>query len=158
MDEFIKMAVASVVVLILGPLVKPILDAATRRIDLSAPKGIEQATWNHIAKEMRVGSWIGFFERFLALASFWIPAYSIIAAWFAFKLAAKWESWKNIAQFPKELNKVKVDELDFFRARSAVSSYFLTRFLIGTIANVLIGLVAWYIGTTSLEICPCLKP
>ena len=100
--------------------------------------------------EARTGRWIGYLERFLALASFWIPEHTIIGAWVAFKLAAKWEGWRNIVQFPDKLE--GTTQLDYLRARSELGSYLITRLLVGTFANILIGLVAWYVGTNSFEI------
>lgn len=75
--------------------------------------------------------------------------YEIIGGWLAFKVAAKWEVWKNIVQVPDSLGK---SPIEYLKARSALGSYILTRFLVGTLANVLVGLVAAHIGRHAKDI------
>jgi hypothetical protein len=96
------------------------------------------------------GDWIGFLERMLAFVAFWQDELTIVAGWFAFKLAAKWETWKNIVQFPDTLP--GTDVVDYLRARNALGSWLLGRFLLGTALNVLIGFVAAFVGRRWREI------
>lgn len=70
--------------------------------------------------------------------------YIMVGGWLAFKMAAKWESWKNIVQVPDNLD--GVTPLNWFKAREALGSYMFARFLIGTLLNLLIGLVSAYVG------------
>ena len=86
------------------------------------------------------GAWIGFFERLLIFLFVWLNQPTIIVAWFAFKVAAKWESWKNIAQVPHTLK--DVDDITWYRVRHSLGSWILARFLIGTIINILVGTIA----------------
>jgi undecaprenyl pyrophosphate phosphatase UppP len=55
----------------------------------------------------------------------------------------KWEIWKNIIQVPATLGE---DKLSYLQSRSAWGSLVFIRVLIGTLANLLIALVATYLG------------
>ncbi|MEW5980257.1 MAG: hypothetical protein AB1898_31065 [Acidobacteriota bacterium] len=144
MSETLRIVLAGLVTVLLGFTVGPLLEFATSRLRPRPPTGIAPVKWNEIIAREEAGAWIGLLERFVALASFWIPAYSIIGGWLAFKLAAKWEAWANIVKVPSSLP--KIPEFDYFRSRRQLGSYILSRFLLGTLSNVLIGLLAWYFG------------
>jgi hypothetical protein len=151
MNELAKIAVAIALTILLGLAVGPLLRRATSSIDLTVPSGIDKALWNKLTGESGVGSWIGFFERLLLLAGFWIPVYTIIGGWLAFKLAAKWEVWKDIHQVPATLK--GTPEFEYFVARHQLGSLMFTRFLMGTLANILITLVSSYVGKNVFELC-----
>jgi hypothetical protein len=144
MNEFARMSIASALTVVLGVTLRPLLKRATSSIDLTPPNGVDGALWNKLIGESKVGWWIGSLERFLLLAGFWIPEYTIIGGWLAFKLAAKWEVWKNIHQVPAKLE--GTSDFEYFVARHQLGSFMFTRFLVGTLANILIALVSSYIG------------
>ena len=148
MSETLRIILAATLTVALGCAVGQLLSLATSKSRPTPPTGVDQAVWNKILDWKNGGLLIGLFERFLALASFWIPAHAILGAWLAFKLAAKWESWANVVKVPQTLP--KVSDLDLFRARRQLGSHVLSRFLLGTLLNVLIGLVASYFGRSIL--------
>lgn len=149
MEKTVEMCVAIVVTIILGLGVRPFLECATRETRPDAPDGVDPVLWNHIVHRASAGGWLGFFERLISLAAFWMEAYVIIAGWLAFKVASKWEIWRNVIQVPSKLD--EVPDLTYLRARNAWGSWIFTRFLIGTLMNVLIGLGATYVGQHTFE-------
>ena len=106
------------------------------------PDGIPREKWDRLIQAGQGGEWIGRLEIIFALLAFWNSAYIIVAGWLAFKVAAKWESWKNITQVPERLE--DVNELDWLVARHDWGTHSLKRFLIGTITNINIAIiVSW---------------
>ena len=83
--------------------------------------------------------WWVLLERVVIVGALWIGASSLIAAWLAFKVACKWEVWRNVVQFPVELD--GIPEIDWFNARGALGSWLLTRFWIGTLSSLVGGFV-----------------
>lgn len=113
------------------------------------PKTLKEEVWNALSQPVHTGKWIGLFERLVSLIAFWIPAYAILGGWLAFKVASKWETWKNIVQVPASLK--GVSELAWYQGRIAYGSWLLSRFLIGTSLSILVGAVGAYCGKHSLE-------
>lgn len=87
------------------------------------PEGLKVEDWKKIIERSPGGVWIGLFERIICLLSFWTTQYTIIGAWLAFKVAAKWEVWKNIIQVPNSLD--GVHPLTWYKARNALGSWVL---------------------------------
>jgi len=110
----------------------------------TCPEGLKEEDWKKIIERSPGGVWIGIFERIISLVSFWTAQYTILGAWLAFKVAAKWEVWKNIIQVPNNLE--GVHPLKWYQARNAIGSWMLARFLIGTLINVIIGALGAYVG------------
>ncbi|MBI3416327.1 MAG: hypothetical protein HY043_13615 [Verrucomicrobia bacterium] len=114
------------------------------------PKCISNEVWEDLIndrKEKSGAGWvIGLLECWLSLAAFWVQpdGYPILAGWLTFKIASKWEAWKNIVQVPNRLR--RVNDAEWYAARSRLGSWILTRFQIGTLLNILIGFVSAYIG------------
>ncbi|MFZ2445291.1 MAG: hypothetical protein WAW37_02950 [Syntrophobacteraceae bacterium] len=88
------------------------------------------------------GRWMGVFERLLCFLAFAIEGYSIIGGWFAFKVAAKWNAWKDIIRVPDTLERKHISTLEYYQAKREYGTWELSRFLIGTLLNVLIGFTA----------------
>ena len=126
---------------ILGCAVGPLMRVAAPRPNAPAPFSAEQ--WTQLI-EASGGGWIGALERYLSFGAFWTGNPSIIMGWFTLKLAAKWEAWKNVVQVPVALH--PIPDLDWLLIRRVVSSHLLTRFLVGTLANALIGWAAATVG------------
>jgi len=59
----------------------------------------------------------------------------------AFKVASKWESWQNVVRVPDTLTEPNVSQLELLRARRQWGAILYTRFLCGTLVNVLIGVL-----------------
>lgn len=89
---------------------------------------------------------MGSFERILIFFAVWIQEYEIIAGWFAFKVASKWKVWSNVIKVPESLpeSKDNISILSYLKARRAWGARILSRFLIGTITNILIGFIVAY--------------
>jgi hypothetical protein len=69
-----------------------------------------------------------------------------IGGWLAFKIAAKWEVWKNIHKFPDKFTDDPSNILDELRARNEIGSITLSRFLIGTLGNILVGFFSFFLA------------
>lgn len=117
--------------------------------DESPPEGIQPERWEkiiHIPKNSQIPiRWLGNFERIFFFLSFWIGSPELIAGWLAFKLGSKWEIWHSIIKVPTEIQDT-IDPLEYMAARNRWGSSTLQRWLVGTIANVLVALVCVGIG------------
>jgi len=145
--QLIEFSVGLAITISLGCGIKKLLEKIVPKLE--KPETINEEDWNALTYHFEGGKWIGFFERLLSLVSFWMSEFTIIAGWFAFKVAAKWEVWKNIIQFPSTLDNIQ--PLIWYKTRKAIGSWILTRFLIGTLVNVLIGSIAAYAGSHLYE-------
>lgn len=140
--QLLEIVAAIVITVILGLGVGNLIESVIPRPN--RPKPIKEEVWKAMDKRVYTGKWIGFFERLVSLMSFWIPAYAIIGGWLAFKVAAKWEVWKNIIRVPDSLE--GIPQLAWYQARVAYGSWLHSRFLLGTLLNVLIGAISAYLG------------
>ena len=109
------------------------------------PAGVSVEDWQSAIAGTGAGaaSWLGALESllaYLAFVAFQENAASIIGGWLAFKVASKWESWQNVVRVPDSLDGVG-NQLDFLRARRQWGSVLYTRFLIGTLLNVFMGVI-----------------
>ncbi len=109
------------------------------------PKTFDAKDWQKKVKPPeRGGVVLGYFERTLYYFLFLLKAYFVIIAWLAFKVASKWEVWQNITQVPSEIK--HGENYDFtIWDRRAWSSIVLQRFNIGTLANILAGLIGVFV-------------
>ena len=112
----------------------------------SCPDGIDNTLWAWLVGKTDVGFWIGSAERGLVLAALWMQAPTLIVGWLAFKLASKWEAWKNVIQVPPKLDDGTRPN-DWLVARHELGSWLLNRFWLGTLVNLLAGLGAAYLGS-----------
>lgn len=122
--------------------VRRVVRAATPTLD--KPTGIDQVTWSNLVARTSGGPWIGGLELYLAIAAFSLGGETLVAGWLAFKLASKWEVWRNVVQVPSKLE--EIPDLQWYGIRSAIGNYVLVRFWVGTLANVLGGLAAAVAG------------
>lgn len=148
MENFVEGIIAIMVAAGLGSGVRCFLNWAVQMPQ--PPGGITQAEWNAITKRVDAGGPIGFFERLLIALSFFTEKEAIIAAWFGFKVAAKWEAWKNIVQVPSRVD--QIPQLAWFQVTKLFGSWVLSRFLVGTLVNLAIGAFAAYVGKNSFEL------
>jgi hypothetical protein len=68
------------------------------------------------------GAWIGYLERFFFFLVLWVDvdmAFKAIGVWLAFKVASKWETWKNVIRVPQKIDSIicDLDSLEYLRAR-----------------------------------------
>jgi len=110
------------------------------------PKGVAPEDWMAAVRGTgaKSASWLGGLEcllAYVATVAFSGSAGPIIGGWMAFKVASKWESWQNVVRVPETLTESNVSQLDFLRARRQWAALLYTRFLCGTLLNVLIGVL-----------------
>jgi hypothetical protein len=135
---------------VLGLLVSLGLSCFTRcvlhkvHIKPTPPIGISQRQLNDallIDREDPSTGFLGFLETIVFFTAFYLKESAIIAAgWLTFKVAAKWASWQHVVKIP-EKDFLSHDPLENIRVRNEWASWLLSRFLLGTLYNVICGLV-----------------
>jgi len=80
---------------------------------------------------------LGVAETLLFYGSLATGTYEVIVGWLVFKTAAKWSAWQHVMQIPSEIP--GIDAVEYLGFRLALSSRLTTRFLVGTLINVLAG-------------------
>lgn len=135
MDQVVAAVVGAFVTVGLGTCVTLLLKCLVKAPE--KPPSVTDDQWTAITKRSGAGEWIGFFERLLFFSAFSFDQLQIIAAWLAFKLAAKWEAWKNIVQVPPSIDEIK--PLAWYHVRRVLGSWLLSRFLLGTLMNIIVG-------------------
>jgi hypothetical protein len=106
----------------------------------SRPRLLPQQIWGDHTSSDGSGSFFGFLERTLFFIAFWTDGVTLAAAWLAFKLASKWEAWKNIIRVPEKIEDGNASE--WFEATHTFGSWILQRFWVGTLLNILFALAA----------------
>lgn len=130
--------------LLLGFGVKPLMDYAKNSMKLPPPSTALQAEWAALMKENEGGRVLGYLERFFFFGVLWAQTDVVLAGWLAFKVASKWNSWSNVISVPKEVP--GLDPIQFLIARRCWGSHLLMTFLIGTLANLVVGALGVVIG------------
>lgn len=145
MAETIGIAFTIILVLLGGTIVSWIFSASRLKLQTS-PEGVPDELWDAITRSgaETQGTWLGVLERLISAVAGWTHSYELVAGWLAFKVASKWEVWSNVLRLPETLP--GVEPIAYLRARRLWSSNLLMRFLIGSLANVLLGLAAAYLG------------
>jgi len=133
--------VSALVAPALGPAVEWLVSQATPP---KKPDAIDAATWARIIETSGAGRWIGHLERLVFVGALWTSNETLIAAWLAFKLASKWEVWRNVIHVPDQL--APLSAVEWFATRSSFGSWMLSKFWLGTLANVLAAFVAIAVG------------
>jgi hypothetical protein len=116
------------------------------------PTGVDKKFWEQLMDRGDAGFWIGTAERLLVVAAILAQVPTLIAAWLAFKLASKWEVWKNVVQLPEKLDGCL--DRNWLLARHTFGSWLLNRFWLGTLLNILGGIIAAYAGARIGRIPP----
>jgi uncharacterized membrane protein YeaQ/YmgE (transglycosylase-associated protein family) len=147
LNQLIEIGFGILITIVLGLGVTPFIEKKVPKLE--KPDSIKDEDWGAITKRSGAGEWIGFFERILSFISFTVSEYAIFGGWLAFKLAAKWEVWKNIVQVPSNLE--GISPLVWYQVRKAFGSWILSRFLLGTLMNALIGAIGAYSGRYCCE-------
>jgi hypothetical protein len=133
--------------LVLTSLSRFVVAALVRRvksgIPLPAPKTEMAESWKTLTTEPekdKSGELLGDLERTLFFFAFWLSSWEVVAAWFALKVASKWEAWSTTGALPESLP--NVDPFMYLFARRRWASQRLMSFLVGTLANVLFAFVS----------------
>jgi hypothetical protein len=140
----LQLGMSILILLLLGFAVGPLIRFGTKGSLPRPPKPMSEALWNEIIGRGTGVSLLGYLERFFYLAAFWNEAPILIAGWLAFKVASGWHNWSMIVKLPENLE--GVDQIEYLRARSQLGSWIFHRFLIGTLANILMALIAVVLG------------
>lgn len=101
------------------------------------------------------GAWIGRVELILFFAAFWFKEPLMIGGWLAFKVASTWATWQHLIRVPVSLP--DVSPLDYLKARKVWGSLTLTRYLVGTGVNIIVGLLGFVAGKNSAAIYDMIK-
>jgi hypothetical protein len=109
------------------------------------PHGVNAEFWQNLVAKTDAGLWIGIAERLLIVIAMLAQAPTLIVGWLAFKVASKWEAWRNVVQVPSTID--GVNDRDWLAARHDLGSWLLNRFWLGTLFNVLSGVCFAYLGT-----------
>jgi len=80
---------------------------------------------------------LGLAEATLFYVSLAAGAYEVVVGWLVFKTAAKWSAWQHVMRIPSEIP--QIDPVEYLGFRLALSSRLSTRFLLGTLVNILAG-------------------
>ncbi len=121
-----------------GFVVRWILRASTG--DTAPPKGFSEESWSSLVSPLgrKSGAWLGFLERIVFALAFLMQGAFLVAGWLALKLGSKWQTWAGISSTPDSYEGMSDEE--WFSARRKLAALLSQRFLIGTLANVLLGL------------------
>src|SRR5262249_14402369 len=113
-------------------------------LPLPEPSADRRNQWKILVKGDEGGTWLGHLERPFFFGAFWFDANVAVAGWLAFKVAFKWNAWTNVVAVPTELD--GVDPIDFLIARRCWGSHKLMTFLLGTLANIVLGGLGVIVG------------
>jgi hypothetical protein len=138
--EAVGGAVALLIAILSGWLTKALLDSKGLRLK-GARGDVPDLLWSALQPGgiEKSGALLGHIERILALVSAWTGQYEIIGGWFAFKVAAKWETYSSLLRLPEKVE--GIDDLTYLRARRAWGSRMMMRFLVGSGANAILGIM-----------------
>jgi len=137
--------------------ISALLERVARQEDLQVkkPKGFPDEVWKTLMQTpgKEGGRWIGHFERLLFFVALTAGEVSLILAWAAFKVASKWDAWKNVYLVPDHLP--RVDDAEWFLARTRWGSKTYQRVLIGTAANITAALLGLALFKALIYFVPC---
>lgn len=146
MNEWIAILIGVVITLNLASLTRMVVGS----VSIKAPIGVDKELWDKLFTSMGGKStrYLGFIEALLFFASFLLGANVAVGALLGFKLASKWHVWNHIIKVPDEVPNSndksalgRMDSSQFLLFRNHWGTTVLGRFLIGTLFNVLAGLV-----------------
>lgn len=149
MNVYLQILVGLIVIFLLGYGVKPLLARAKKDAPPTPPSESLKDKWAELTGGNEAGGIIGTLERFFFFGAFWADAPSAIGAWLAFKVASKWQVWSTVVALPDSL--ADAEQLDYVIARRRWSSNLLVTFLVGTLANVMIGFLGVVVGRHGYE-------
>ena len=150
MGAFGQIVLGLLVTILLGFCVGPLLKYVRKSVASTVPPNeATKVNWVALTRGNKGGWILGILERFLFFGAFWVDAPAITIAWLAFKVASKWNAWSNVISVPNTLP--NIDELEYLVARRRWGSQLLTTFLVGTLSNIIIGLLGVVIGRHGYE-------
>jgi hypothetical protein len=87
------------------------------------------------------GKVLGLLEVVLFYVAFAAHMPKVIVGWLAFKLVSKWLAWSLVVKTPEHID--GLDPMYYLGARNRIATYTLQRWLIGTLANLVAGALAF---------------
>lgn len=151
-----QILIGLVTIYLLGIGVGPLLKYAQRAATLPAPNEALKDKWATLTSGDEGGKILGRLERLAFFGAFWIESTLFVGAWLAFKVASKWNAWSNVISVPKTIS--GIDEVDYLISRRRWGSQVLMTFLIGTLANIIIGFLGVVVGRHGYEFIRSLFP
>lgn len=107
---------------------------------------------HHISPE-KISS-LGTMEVIFYYISIYFNQYPLIAAWLAFKVASKWNTWSTIAKIPDHLQ--DVNGYDYLEAKNLVATITLQRWLLGNLSNILGAILSLFLSYWLIKLfCLC---
>jgi hypothetical protein len=144
--EIVSFTIGALATLFVGLPMRHFLSAMADLGSVQGPTGISQERWREsieVGDRVRRGAlWLGFFERLLFYCAFVFTLEVVVAAWLAFKVASKWESWQTIVKVPDSLE--GIDDLDFLAARNRWGTIITHRWLLGVLLNGLCAAIGYF--------------
>lgn len=115
---------------------------------LTSPVGIPPERWKKaLFLSGRAGTRLhGVLETSLFFIATWVGQVLLVSAWLAFKVASKWEVWSTIIKVPSREEKLDESGIDILEARNRWGSQLLLSHLVGTLGNLLAGLLGVALG------------
>lgn len=133
------------VTIVLGCGVGLIVRCVGRLIPIPPPNEKPETVrlWTRLIEQTTGGAYIGFFERLIFFAAFWIGASLILSSWLVFKLALYWQG-ANFTAFPEKAP--DNEDLAWLVAKRQLGTHHVATVLVGTAANIVAGLVGVAVG------------
>lgn len=155
--RFLPPAAGIATTLLLGFWMRPFWEWTHVHLVAKEKEAFERVTnkdlYNLRSSVKRATSVLGTMERLLFLFSFAADgAAPVGAGWLLFKVAAKWESWSNIIKVPGD-EKAEPP----LPARNVWGTKVLSQFLVGTLANIMVGLIGAIVMKTVPDLLPTVK-
>lgn len=148
--DLITFFVSAVIVLPFGRIIGRKINEITSELEPSSPEGVDEDDWKRVVwtgkqEQYKGGRWVGRLECLVFVAALSFSGPIIIGAWLAFKVATKWEVWRNVVRVPEVLE--LSTEISWLQARTSWGTWLLNRFLIGTLANLLASFLAFAVAS-----------
>ena len=141
-------AFGALATMLLGIWVNRLVAKVRATVRVEPPAGVSSVDWAQVTvTDPKPGEWLGGLERLLFFVAVWGNVWEVVAGWLVFKVGSKWEVWTNIVKVPDTVG-TPGDAMSQLRARHAWGTRILQSFLVGTIANVLCGVVAAAVAQT----------
>lgn len=140
--DALQVIIGLAVTIVLGFGVGPVVRCVGMFIQIPPPNEEPETVrlWTRLIGQNTGGAYIGFFERLIFFAAFWIDAWLILSSWLAFKLAFYWQG-ANFTTFPQTAP--KSEDLAWLVARRQLGTHHVATVLVGTAANIVTALVGY---------------
>lgn len=149
-DEFVAIVLGLIVTLWLGLFVPALIGLVKESMPaLEPPDELHREPWGNLIAGHEGGEWIGYLERFAFFGALVAGMPEFVPAWLVFKVGAKWQAWQHVNAVAGKMS--TVGEWDWLVARRRWGSQLLATFLVGTLANILVGFIGAQAG------CPLLR-